>query len=184
MAVARAQPKKRLTEEEFMRLPDDGRKYELVDGEVKEVPTGGLHEDVGMLLALVLGPHALKVGRIYGSSLGCRMQSGNIRAPDVSVMLASRLPDGKSPSAFLEGAPDLCVEVISPSEERREMFRKVGEYFDSGAQQVWHIFPETRRVVVYSLTDDIRVLQGEDELTAGDLIPGFSCRVSDIFPAE
>ncbi len=182
MAVSRAEPKKVLTEDEFMRLPHDGPKVELVDGEVIEVPTGGIHGDIAVSLILLIGVIARAFGRVFDSGTGFRMASKNIRSPDVSFMRTERLPDGKPPEGFVDGAPALCIEVISSSEERREMFRKVSEYFDSGAQQVWHVYPETRRVVIYSLTDDIRLLGPDDELTAGGLIPGFSCQVAEIFP--
>jgi Uma2 family endonuclease len=173
----------RLTDEELMNLPDDGLKHEYVDGEVTSMAVTGLHEDIGAILMYLLTPYALKVGRIYGSSVGCRMRDGNIRVPDVSVMRTERLPDGRSPNAFLEGAPDLCVEIISPSENRTDMFRKISEYFDSGASQVWHIFPDTRKVVVYSLTEDVRVYETDNELTGGDVVPGFRCRVAELFEA-
>jgi Uma2 family endonuclease len=171
----------RLTDEQLMNLPEDGFKHEYVDGEVTSTAVTGLHEDLGAILMYLLTPHALKVGRIYGSSVGCRMRDGNIRVPDVSVMRSERLPGGRSPNTFLEGAPDLCVEIISPSENRTDMFRKISEHFDSGAQQVWHIFPDTRKVVVYSLTEDVRVYEEDDELTGGETVPEFRCRVAELF---
>lgn len=173
--------KRRLTDEELMSLPDDGFKHEYVDGEVTSVAVTGLHEDIGAILMYFLTPYALKVGRIYGSSVGCRMRDGNIRVPDVSVMRSDRLPGGRSPNGFLEGAPDLCVEIISPSESRPDMFRKISEYFDSGARQVWHVFPESRKIAVYSLTDEVRVYEADDEITGGEIVPGFHCRVADLF---
>lgn len=183
MAVAHVNspPDRKLTEEEFLALPDDGRKYELVDGEAIEVSTGAEHEDVGAWLMTLIGPYAYAIGRMYGSSVGCRMSGGNVRSPDVSVIRKDRLPGGKSPVGVLDGAPDLCVEIISPSEDRMEIIRKLNEYFDSGAQEVWHIYPSTRNVVVYSLTADIRYLGPGDELDGGELLPDFKCAVDDLF---
>jgi len=173
--------KSRLTEEELMSLPDDGLKHEYVDGEVTDVPTGGVHEDIGAILTILLGPHALRVGRIYGSGLGCWMRSGNVRSPDVSVVRSERLPGGRSGKGFFQGAPDLCVEIISPSENRRDMERKVREYFESGAQQVWHVLPKTREVIVFGAAGTQTRLGPEDTLTGGDVVPGFECRVADLF---
>jgi hypothetical protein len=64
------------------------------------------------------------------------------------------------------------------------MARKVAEYLASGARQVWQIFPETRRVVVYESLDRVRSLAADEELDGGDLIPGFRCRVADLMPDE
>ncbi|HEY3265789.1 MAG TPA: Uma2 family endonuclease [Armatimonadota bacterium] len=173
-----------VTDEDLMALTDDGCKHELVDGEITTMPTSGEHEDIGMVLAALLRPHALAIGRMYGSSVGCRMQGGNVRSPDVSVMRRERLPNGRSPRSFLEGAPDLCVEIISPSEDRRDILRKLNEYFDSGAEQVWLVYPETRTVAVYSLAADWTSLGPEDELTGGALMPGFRCKVAEIFQID
>jgi Uma2 family endonuclease len=109
------------------------------------------------------------------------MSNGNIRSPDVSYMRGDRLPGGEPPAGFIAGAPDLAIEIISPSENRADMARKVQEYFDSGAEQVWQVFPDTREVVVFTGPDDSRTLRGDDTLAAPDLLPGFSCPVSDIF---
>jgi Uma2 family endonuclease len=171
----------RMTEEEFMALPDDGRKYELVDGEAKQVPTGGTH---GWLEAQLIGcmiPVANQFGRMFGASTGFRMVSGNIRCPDVSFMRYERLPEGEAPEWFVDGAPDLCVEIISASEDKRDSRRKVGEYFDSGAVQVWHVFPERRSVTVFTSLEDAREFAEGDTLEAEAVLPGLRLRVAELF---
>lgn len=175
---------RRLSEDEFMRLPDDGRKYELVDGELKEVPTSFLHDTIGIQLAVRLQPFARGRGFLAGSQAGFRMASRNVRCPDVSFTRKERLPGGKPPDTFGDAAPDLCIEIISPSEERADMQRKVREYFASGAEQVWHLFPDARQVIVYRAPDDSATLEAADEITGGDLLPGFACRVADLFEIE
>lgn len=172
---------RRMTEAEFMVLPDDGRKYELVDGEAREVPTGGKHGQIATNLTIALAI-LRKTGVLFDSSTGFRMATGNIRSPDVSFMRRERLPEGEAPAGFVEGAPDLCVEIISPSEDRGDIYRKLDEYFASGAQQVWHVFPEARRVVVHRSLDDVRTLEVGDELDGGDTLPGFRCHLTDLFP--
>ena len=86
MAVAQATPaaRRKMTEEEFLRLPDDGRKWELVDGEAREVPAGHKHDAIGIQVAVLLKPHARGRGVLAGSQAGFRMTTGNIRSPDVS----------------------------------------------------------------------------------------------------
>lgn len=171
----------RMTEEDFLTLPDDGRKYELVDGEVKQAPTGGEHGWLASEINFLLRSVGKPFGRIFDSSTGFRMASGNIRCPDVSFMRFERLPEGQAPVGFVDGAPDLCIEVISPTEDQRDSWRKVGEYFESGAAQVWHVFPETGRVVVFRSMDDVRTYEAGDTLTAGDILPGFQADVADLF---
>jgi Uma2 family endonuclease len=143
--------KRKLTEAGFLRLPDDGRKYELVDGEAKGIPTAHDHAVIGMRLgARILSCASSRRGYVAGSQAGFRMLSGNIRSPDVAFTLKERLPDGKPSKGFEEGAPDLAVEIVSPNEDAADLLRKVGEYFASGAQQVWLLFPETRTVNLYT----------------------------------
>lgn len=165
-----------------MALPDDGRKYELVDGEAREVSTGMEHGEIALTLhALLVAADVRRYARMFDSGTGFRMKSGNVRSPDLSVMLRQRLPDGPAPTGFGEGAPDLCIEIISPSEDRREVISKLNEYFESGAQQVWHVYPSTKTVLVYSLTADIRYLGQGDDVDGGDLLPGLSFKVARLF---
>lgn len=171
----------RITEAEFAALPKDLGHIELVDGEVRRVATGLEHEDIGMVISVLLASAAWKMGRLYGSSAGYRLPNGDIRVPDVSFMRRDRLPDGVSPRSFFDGAPDLAVEIISPSEDRGDSARKVVDYLDAGAQEVWQVYPETRRVVVYRSLDDVRTYVADDELDGGDLLPGFLCPVSRFF---
>src|SRR5256885_2066552 len=105
--------KKRMTEEEFMRLPKDGRKYELVDGEVREVPTSFEHDLIVMHIGFLMMPYAKGRGGITGSQAGFRMTGGNLRSPDVGFTRKERFPGGKPPKGFANFAPDLCIEIIS-----------------------------------------------------------------------
>ena len=192
MAIAEAEikPGARVTEEELLRLPKDGpgnptlAKYELVDGRLKEVPTTFTHDAICLNLIWLLGPYMKGRGAGTTGQAGFRMTDGNIRVPDFSFTRKSRLPGGKVPDAFGDVAPDLCVEIISPSEERADMARKMREYFEAGAEQVWHVFPERQEVVVFTAPTETRTLNAEDILTAGDILPGFSCHVGDLFNLE
>lgn len=177
MTIAKA----RLTEDEFLRLPDDGRKYELVDGEIKEVPTTIKHDAIGGNIVLLLGPYIRGRGIVTISQAGFRMKSGNIRAPDVAFTRKERLPGGVPPDTFGDFSPDLAIEILSPSEDPTEIRRKIEEYFESGTQQVWHLFPATQRMTVYMSPTDLTELEAEDELGGGDLLSGFHCRVAELF---
>ena len=177
MALARP----RLTEDEFMRLPDDGRKYELVDGEAKEVSTGVRHDEIVALLIFLLFPFTKGRGVLCASQAGFRMVNGNVRSPDVSFTLKERLPDGKAPVGFGDAAPDLCIEIISPSEDQADMARKVVEYFASGAQEVWHLYPETQSLTVFHSPTDSLIYGPDAEIESPNLLPGFRSRITELF---
>ena len=186
MAIAEAEikPGARVTEDELMRLPKDGRKWELVDGRLTEVPTDWEHDIFGVNLILMMGPLTRGLGFMSSGQAGFRMSEGNVRAPDVSYTRKERIPGGIPPRGFGVAAPDLCVEFISPSEKLADMARKVRDYFEGGAEQVWHVFPEEQRVVVFTSPTETQTLNAKDTLTAEGILPGFSCRVSEIFTRE
>jgi len=177
-----------MTEIEFMRLPKDGykefHKFELVDGRLKEVPTRFEHDAIGLNIVVLIGPFVRGHGAGTTGQAGFRMAGGNIRVPDVSFTRKSRLPGGKVPNDLGNVAPDLCIEIISPSEERADMARKVREYFDGGAEQVWHVFPEAQEVTVFTSPTEMQTLNVDDILDAGNILPGFACRVGDFFVTE
>ncbi|MCS6923814.1 MAG: Uma2 family endonuclease [Fimbriimonadales bacterium] len=180
-AQPKTRRKRRWTEADLLSLPDDGRKYELVRGRLVEVPTGGRHgkisvEPVGRLYA-ARPPHVT----IYDSSTGFRMVGGSIRSPDVSAMRNERLPEGKSPAGFIDGAPDLAVEVVSPAEKASDLLEKIGEYFESGSQEVWLLFPERKQVIRYRANLEVEVLNENDLLKGEPILPGFAVRVGDLF---
>ncbi len=171
-----------ITDEYLMRLPNNpGSKWELVEGKLQEVPTSGKHDRIVIYLGYILFPYADPYGMLTASQAGYRMASGNLRVPDFAFTRYDRFPNSKVPDGFIEFAPDLAVEIISPSEEPGDRTRKVSEYFESGACQVWHMFPETQTVTVFRSPSDSVTYQPEDELDLSDLLPGFRSRVSDLF---
>ncbi len=173
-----------ITEEELMRLPKDGRKWEMEDGRLTEVPTNIKHEEIIFNLAVLLAPFKRGHGIVTLGQGGFRMTDGNVRAPDVSFTRKERFPGGHAPDTFADLAPDLCVEIISLSERPGQMSRKVREYFDTGAVQVWHVFPERQEVVVFTSPTETQTLGAKGILDAGGLLPGFSCRVADLLSLE
>jgi len=186
MAVAEMPPlvnetTETITDEYLMRLPKDGRKWELVDGRLQEVPTSGKHDIIVIWLGRLIGPYADDHGMLTASQAGYRMASGNLRVPDFAFTRYDRFPNSEVPNGFIEFAPDLAVEIISPSEEPGDMAHKVSEYFASGASQVWHMFPETQTVTVFHAPLESVIYQPEDALDLSDILPGFRRRVSDLF---
>ena len=148
-------PEMPITEDELMRLPDEGFLYELVDGRLDGQPCKSFF--VGIITANIvglLGLFARGNGIMTCGKAGFRMANGSIRVPALSFTRKEWFPDGHAPDTFGDLAPDLCVEIISPSERREQMTRKVQEYFDGGAVQVWHVFPERQEVVVFTSPTD------------------------------
>ena len=183
--LAKPHRKAFITEEEFRNLPDNGRKYELVEGALEEVPTNFAHDAIIFNLALLLGPSGKGRGSFTVGQAGFRMtRPRTVRCPDFSFTRKERIPGGIPGSAFGDHAPDLCVEVISPSERGPAMDQKIVDYFASGATLVWQMFPETRRLVVFTGPTDQRTLEADDFVDAGDLLPGFRARVGDLFALE
>ncbi|MEN3000702.1 MAG: Uma2 family endonuclease [Armatimonadota bacterium] len=183
MAVAQRKPrrKRRYTEQDLLAMPNDGRKYELVNGRIQAVPTGGRHGKIGYRLACRIGMAAPKHLEGFDSGTGFRMVGGNIRSPDLALMDRNRLPEGEPPVDFINGAPDLAVEIVLPSENLQDLYQKVAEYFESGSREVWLLFPERKQVYRYKAPLEIEVLHENNILTGGDLLPEFKVRVGELF---
>jgi Uma2 family endonuclease len=111
-----------------------------------------------------------------------QLEAELIRIPDVAFISKERYA-GKivKPGAFWELGCDLAVEVISPSNTRREMERKLEDYFNAGVRMVWLVYPDSREVAVYSSPVESAVLKGNDVIDGGTVLPGFTVSVSEIF---
>ncbi|MBI4339512.1 MAG: Uma2 family endonuclease [Chloroflexi bacterium] len=175
-----------LTVEDFYRLYSgkEGH-YELVEGEVvKMAPPGFQHGEIALKIGSLLLAHAQqhRLGRV-GVEAGFILGPGTVRGPDVAFVRQERIPAGGGPQAFFNGPPDLAVEVVSPSDTAAQIEMKVHDYLRSGVAQVWVAYPEGKRVHVY--TKDGKALRYEsgDALPGGDLLPGFSVAVREIFEA-
>ena len=175
-----------LTAEELLRLSTTGRRYELVKGELFEMPpAGGRHGSVAMRIGIVLGSYvrANDLGEVFAAETGfiLRRDPDTVRAPDAAFVDRERLPAGELPPGYLEMVPDLAVEVVSPGDSAREVLEKVADWMRSGVRLVWAIDPATRSVIVYRLLDDFDVLSEDDTLDGGRVIPGFSANLKDLF---
>ncbi|MBD2079862.1 Uma2 family endonuclease [Leptolyngbya sp. FACHB-17] len=173
------------TDEEFMALPDNGDRYEIVDGELKIVGNSGmLHGHIASVLIVFLGGlvRSQKLGVICDSSTAFKMKSGNKRSPDISFVAKDRLKGLKKlPRGFFEGAPDLAVEVISPSNTFEEIHQKIVEYFESGSRLVWVINPDEESVIVYRSATPDRLLKKADFLDGEEVVDGFRLAIAELF---
>ena len=174
------------TAQELSELPDDGKRYELVEGELREMaPAGARHGNAAATLTILLGQHARaqQLGRLLAAETGFRISRNpdTVRAPDVSFVSRERVPPEGPPEGYWEIAPDLAVEVVSPNDAAAGVQSKVQMWLESGVRLVWVVYPGTRSVVVYESLKEISTFTAEDTLGGGAVVPGFECKVSEIF---
>lgn len=164
--------------------------FEVIDGVVVECPPmGSLEIDLANFLAQQLTLHAVPrgSGQAFVEPLfRLERRSRNRRRPDVAFVSAAKWPVGKRvPRANAwEMAPDLAVEVVSPSDLAADLDRKLVEYFEAGVSLVWVVYPETRRVFVFSSATEVRILSASDELDGGAVIPGFRLALTRLFDGD
>jgi Uma2 family endonuclease len=176
-----------LTAEEFFALPDppDGSKQELVKGRVVTMPGPGVEHgevqgQVYFLLKTYLNQN--KLGRVMvESATVLERKPDTVRGPDVSYYSKERLPLDKRVVGYHDEVPDLCVEVVSPSNSLKQLKAKAKEYLFAGVRLVWIIDPEDRTATVITEPLESRTLEADATLDGGDVLPGFSCKVSDLF---
>jgi Uma2 family endonuclease len=176
--------RKEWTDEELMALPQDGKKYELLGGNLVMSPTGFQHGYIASRLVAALLDHALKhrVGIVVDSSTGFRMRNGDCLSPDVSFVRKERLRGRKPiPSRFFAGAPDLAVEVRSPKESLPLMKAKLAQYFANGTRLAWVVEPRTRTVSVYHSAGRCKILRSGERLDGEGILPGFTLPIVDLF---
>ncbi len=185
MAATLETPKKVWTEAELEALPEDGYDRELVNGELVMSPKNNwLHGEICMRLATAMKTFAdrHRLGAVWDSSTGFWMENLNCRAPDISFVRKERLRGLKRREAkFFQGAPDLAVEVLSPSNTRREVDERLSDYFSSGAQLAWVIDPELELVEICHSPTSRRLLGPAAMLEGEQLLPGFQYSIADLF---
>jgi Uma2 family endonuclease len=173
-----------LTPEDVLRMPD-GKRYELVDGRLVEQQMGSLSSHVGTRLTAFLFIHCEPIGLAYVFSENgytCFPGKPNqMRRPDVSCVRADRLAFDQIGEGFLKIRPDVVAEVISPNDLVYDLEEKLEDYRTAGIPLVWLIYPPSRRVRVLRPEGPPTELGPDDELTGEDILPGFRCRVADLF---
>jgi Uma2 family endonuclease len=185
MATASLTRKKRAwTDEQLEALPNDGYKYELLDGELIMSPVHARHGKICARLIILLGTFVdrHKLGDVYDSSTGFRLAPDVLLSPDVSFVSKPRLKKILvAPDKFLLGAPDLAIEVLSPSDRLKQVHRKLDRYFDHGVRLVWWIDWTKEQVHIYTPDSISALTRRTDILSGGDVLPGFKCRLSRVF---
>jgi Uma2 family endonuclease len=181
-----------MTADDLMALPEDEWRYELVHGRlVRMSPTGFGHTEVANRLHFALYGFVKDrgLGTVTMPDTGFLVSApgepDTVLAPDMAFVPADRVPTQDSPDwmKFLRPAPDLVVEIASPSQYRPEMAAKVRLWLDAGARIVWVIWPASRQVDVWHADpgSQVRTLQGSDVLDGEDVLPGFTFPVAGLW---
>lgn len=175
-----------LTLEEYLRLPDDGSRTELVRGRVvREPPPATLHGRLQSRIAYLIETYEqARGGRgavAVGSGFLLAVDPPTVRGPDVSYVAAERIPEAGSEEPYWQMGPDLAVEIVSPSNLWTEMQRKVGDYLAAGTRLVWVVDPPTRTVTVYRPGAQASRLEAGAELDGGEVLPGFRVALGELF---
>lgn len=149
-------------------------------------PTGGEHgEVVAELTWLLVGfIKRNRLGKTFGAETGFLLERNpdTVLAPDFAFLSRDRLPAAGSPRKFVQVPPDLAIEVLSPDDSLPKATKKAEDWLALGAREVWLVDPKKRTVSIYRSAERPIVLAENDSLLS-DLLPGFSCRVGEIFPS-
>ena len=179
---------KTYTPEDLLAMPD-AKSYELVDGHLVERNVSQLSSWVaGELFGDIRAFLKEKpLGWVWPSDLGYECfpdAPRKVRRADVSFIRLERLPEGPTAEGYLTIAPDLAVEVLSPNDLAYEVDKKVMEYLGAGVSLIWVINPVARTVLIRRRNGTVDWLCEHDELSGEDVLPGFVCRVSSLFPEK
>jgi Uma2 family endonuclease len=182
MAVVRQQ----VTADELLHMPDDGFRYELVRGELRQMnPAGNVHGRVAVRITWRLAQHVEenRLGTVYAAETGFRLSSNpdTVRAPDAAFVSQARIEEIGDVEGFWPEAPDLAVEVVSPGDSYAEVEEKVFDWLEAGTKMVVVINPRQRSATVYKSPTNIIALAEADVLKGGDVVPGFELAVREIF---
>jgi Uma2 family endonuclease len=172
------------TEADLLRLREaDDRPYELVDGTLVEKAMGVKESMLAAWIIFRLNEYLVRhdIAGVIGPDGTLRLRELLVRVPDVAVLMWENVPPDDELPQVPDLAPDLAVEVISPSNTVREMARKRREYFQAGTRLVWQVYPDRKEVEVYTSVNRFRTLGLADALDGGTLLPGFRLPLADLF---
>jgi Uma2 family endonuclease len=172
--------------EQLYELPDDGLKYELLRGRLVSDPLpdrihGRTVARISYLISNFVDSSRLGVVYTGGTGFVLARQPDTVRGPDVAFLSNERERETENARPYLPGAPDLAVEVVSPSDRTREVLGKASDYLAAGSRIVWVVNPVREEVSVFRSPFAPRVLAGTDLLDGEDVLPGLSVTIAEIF---
>jgi Uma2 family endonuclease len=174
-----------MTAEELFELPDDGMRHELVEGELRTMTRAGFEHGraaARILARLLEHVEERDLGAVLAAETGfvVHRDPDTVRAPDVAFVATERLPPAAT-GGFAELAPDLVVEVVSPSDRASEVASKAAMWLDAGVRLVWVVDPQARQATVHHPGGRDRVLRNDGVLDGEDVLPGFRLPLMSIF---
>ncbi|MDE2777003.1 MAG: Uma2 family endonuclease [Chloroflexota bacterium] len=181
-----------ISAEGFLDIVDsagyEDRSIELVEGEIIEMSkASGLHGQITMLLSIKIASHVVenRLGIVTAAETGFMLERNpvgrdTVRALDIAFLSSETVP-AVLPDQLVDVAPDLAVEVISPSNEAADIHHKIRQLLAAGTTLVWIVYPRTRTVEVHTRSG-AATLESDDILSGGDVLPGFEIPVREIFP--
>jgi Uma2 family endonuclease len=175
-----------MTAEELFEYRNEPYRQELIGGRLYEMePPGALHGAVAAQVGTLLAEHVKRhgLGQTFAAETGfhIRFDPDTVRAPDASFVTRARIEAAGIPSGYWSGAPDLAVEVVSPSDRGPQVEAKALDWLDAGAQAVVVLDPPNRTAVVYRPSSDAETLVLGDTLDLGDVVPGFVVPAAELF---
>ncbi len=173
------------TEEDVLKALESSREClcELVDGVLIEKPMGAQESGLAFWLIYFLARFLEEndLGTAMAPDGPVRLAPRVVRLPDVCFISWNRLPGGEIKERILGVAPDLAIEILSESNTRAEMDRKLRDYFLAGVRLVWLINPKTQTAEVYTSPTDKRRINKNGSLDGGEVLPGFRLKLADLF---
>jgi Uma2 family endonuclease len=172
------------TAQDLEKMPDDGRVYELHNGVLIEVARSKYRQTrlaawIVYLLTAFVEEHNLG-GAVTGADGTFVLNRYNTRIPDVAY-ITQQTALNQDEDSFMRGAPDLAVEVVSPSNSPQNMQQRAGEYLAAGAKLVWIVDPDARTVDVYRADGSRTVVSGDGALEGNDVLPGLRLPLTTVF---
>lgn len=180
-----------ITIKDIEAMEAHGMMREIVDGQwvdvVEEKMAGELHGAIATNLIILLGSYVKthRLGRVYPADTTYILENDAhgvqlMRLPDVSFVAADRVKT-QNRETYYQLAPDLAIEIISPSERAVDMRAKLNDYLRSGVRQVWQVYPETQEIVVHLADQTVHTYSLGQTIPGADVLPGFELSVADVF---
>ena len=177
---------KPVTAEELLKMGDEDVRRELVRGEVRTMaPSGNVHGRLAINVTTPLDQHvrANDLGVVFAAETGFKIASNpdTVRAPDTAFVRHERIEEVGEVEGYWPGAPDLAVEVVSPSDLYTEVEEKVSDWLEAGAGMVVVVDPRNKTVAVRRSPSEITLLEESGTLNGAEVVPGWSMPVRDVF---